>query len=122
MREASAVQLCFGALRAMLLAYVPPLEISDDLPAEFELVTPRADALGEKLAFARLTLTDTDVRLQLMAIARSKSPADLFSPALNARQRGLQLFSFDAPDAALFEDVARVFAECIAICRLRKLL
>lgn len=122
MGEASAAQTCFGALRAMLLAYVPPLELSRDNPGDVELLTPKPDASGAKLRFAQLTLVDSEVRLQLMMIARNKSPADLISPALSARMRGAQLFSYEAPHAALFEDSARVMTECFMICGLRKLL
>lgn len=122
MGEASSAQLCFGALRAMLLAHVPPLEPSRDVADALELFTPRADSTGKKLRFAELRLAGREVHLQLMMIARSKSPAGLFSAALDARQRGPQLYVYEAPDAALFEDTARLLAECVHICGLRKLL
>lgn len=122
MTEPSAAQLCFSALRAMLLVYVPPLVIAQDLSDQLELRTPRADSRGDKLSFAQLSLVGDEARLQLMMIARNKSPAGLISPALYGQMRAPQQFFFKAPDAALFEDLARLMTECLTICRLRSLL
>lgn len=119
---AAGAPVCFGAVRAMLMAYVPPLVVGHDLATRFECLTPRADSSGDRLSFAQLTLDDSEVRLQLMMIARGKSPAGLISSALYAQARGPQLFAFTVPDAALFEDLARLLKECLTICRLRSLL
>lgn len=106
----------------MLLAHVPPLLLTHDSPVDVELQTPTGDHSGSRLSFGRLKLEGHQASLQLMAIARNKSPPEIWPPALLDRQRGPHLYIFDVPDAAAFEGLARLLAECVRICGLRKLL
>lgn len=104
------------------MAHVPPLRLTRDTAVDVELQTPGVDSNGNRFSFAHLQLEGTQARLQLMAIARSKSPPEVWPPALLNLQRGPHLYVFEAPDAAAFEGLARLLAECVMICGLRKLL
>lgn len=106
----------------MLLAHVPPLLLTRDGPLDVELHTPTRDSSGKPFSVAQMHLQGHEAHLQLMAIARSKSPPEIWPPALLTRQRGPHLYVFDVPDAAGFEALARLLAECVMICGLRKLL
>lgn len=111
-REPTPQEAAFGAVRAMVAAYVPPLRVRYDRANDYEVVAAKAGGNGETEAFARVHRGADTVTLELSPLGRDPNLLLKVGPALSARRGGTSDFTFSAPDAKLFEDIARLLAAC----------
>ena len=107
-REATPLEDAFGAVRAMILAHVPPLTLRRDSASDVEVVAGMSGAEPE--TFARVHRGAAVVTLELPAIDRDPNLLLKVGPALAACRGGTSDFTFTAPNARLFEDIARLLA------------
>lgn len=102
----------FGAVRAMIAAHVPPLAVRRDAAADYEVaVAPRGQ---DPAPFARVHRGAAVVTLELPALERDPNLLLEIGPLLAACRGGTSDFTFTAPNARVFEDIARLLAVCVA--------
>lgn len=111
-REPTPLQDTFGAVRAMVAAHVPPLRVLRDVATDYEVAAAAADSHGDLQAFARVHLGAGVVTLELPVVARDPDLLTQIGPSLSACRGGTSDFTFAAPDARIFEDIARLLDAC----------
>ena len=112
-RETTPLDDTFGAVRAMVAAHVPPLRVRGDAASHYEVVA-RMGPDGDVEPFARVHLGADAVTLELPVLERDPNLLLKIGTALAACRGGTSDFTFAAPNARVFEDIARLLAACVA--------
>jgi hypothetical protein len=111
MPETTPLDDTFGAVRAMVAAHVPPLAVRRETTGvDYEVVAPRD---GE--TFACVHRGADLVTLSLPVLERDPNLLLKVGTALAACRGGTSDFTFTAPNARVFEDVARLLAACAGL-------
>ena len=106
-RETTPLEDTFGAVRAMIAAHVPPLSVRRDAAADYEVVAANA------ATFARVHRGAAAVTLELPVLDHDPHLLLKVGTALAACRGGTSDFTFTAPNARIFEDIARLLAACV---------
>jgi hypothetical protein len=111
-RDSTPLGDTFGAVRAMIAAHAPPLNVRRDAAADYAVTAAHPGHDGEP--FARLHRGATAVTLELPGLERDPNLMLKVGTALAACRGGTSDFTFTAPNSRVFEDIARLLAICVA--------
>lgn len=112
----------FEAVRAMLLAHVPPLDMTLDTPTACEVYTPRPNADNEIVRFARLWIQESDVRIETLAVGIDPHGPHALSEQMSQRRRGAHAFSLLNADASVLREIQALIDFRVRICESRRLI
>jgi hypothetical protein len=96
----------FEALRKILAAHAKGLKVTADGPKGYSLNTPYSPRWKKELFFGGVQVTKNYVSFHLFPVYMFPDLLEGTSPELKARMQGKSCFSFRAPDAALFRELA----------------
>jgi hypothetical protein len=111
-RDTTPLEDTFGAVRAMIAAHVPPLKVRRDAAADYDVTAAQPGHDPEP--FARVHRGAAIVTLELPVLERDPNLLLKVGTALAACRGGTSDFTFTAPNARVFEDIARLLAICVA--------
>lgn len=96
----------FAALRKILAAHAKGLKPTADGPKGFSLSTPYSARWKKELFFGGVEVRKNYVSFHLFPVYMYPDILDGVSDGLKARMQGKSCFSFRAPDAELFRELA----------------
>lgn len=104
----------FAALRAILAAHAKELKVTADSPKGYSLNTPYSGRWKKELFFGGVQVTKNYVSFHLFPVYMYPDLLEGATPELRTRMQGKSCFSFRAPDAALFAELAALAASGLA--------
>lgn len=96
----------FAALRKILAAHAKGLKPTADGPKGYSLDTPYSAKWKKELFFGGVEVRKNYVSFHLFPVYMYPDLLDGISDGLRARMQGKSCFSFRAPDAELFRELA----------------
>ncbi len=103
------------------MTHVPPLKVRRDEDDECVLYTLPRDAEVEPTQFARLWFEGADVHLQTIKVGIDRGSPEAPTLQIVKRRRGADIISVKDLDASLVEEIERMIALRVQICRARGL-
>lgn len=105
----------FVELRRRMLKAGGAMVVTRDAPGDLVLKTPwNEPGKKEPAWFAAVQIKKTYVSCHLMPLYCLPALRDRVSPPLMKRMQGKSCFNFKTADAALFDELDRLIAECAA--------
>jgi hypothetical protein len=111
----------FAALRKILAAHAEGLKPTADGPKGYSLNTPYSAKWGKELFFGGVEVRKNYVSFHLFPVYVYPDLLDGISASLRARMQGKSCFSFRAPDAELYRELAALTVAGLARMKAEKL-
>jgi hypothetical protein len=96
----------FKRLRTMLRAYATKLKVARSEADSYELWSKKSAPNGSTMYFGGVRLGKKYVSYHLFPVYVAPKLLEGMSPGLKKRMQGKSCFNFEAPDDALFEELA----------------